>query len=244
MATPTPRTIQPPPDVPSLEGEDKVSADTLSGYLRNFALWCRHGFADKVSGSAAQPGLLLSAYDAPGGTIPPVFMFRLTSAGGASATPIALGGGQPGAIAGGAPIPIGSKIGVTDGSNAPAGQIGEFLTATRTVTPVTGSYDNVVQMTLTPGDWDVWGAVYFQGATFSNVQVSVSTSPTAASLGAPFVNILVHGLSGPPSNVSLIAPQVRLNVTAPTPIYLLGYAAFTAPGTVTAIGFLSARRAR
>ena len=28
---------------------------TLTDYLRNFALWCRHGFADKISGTTAQP---------------------------------------------------------------------------------------------------------------------------------------------------------------------------------------------
>lgn len=89
--TPTPRTVQPPPDLPSMPD---VST-TLSGYLRNFSLWCRHGFADKVSATTAQPGVLLSAYDAPAGTIPKVFMIRVNSAGVVSATPIALGGGKP-----------------------------------------------------------------------------------------------------------------------------------------------------
>jgi len=71
MATITPRTIQPPPDLPSLtDASGKLSSDKLSSYLRNFALWCRHGFADKISGSTAQPGLMLQAYDAPAGTIP------------------------------------------------------------------------------------------------------------------------------------------------------------------------------
>jgi hypothetical protein len=232
---PTAPVQQPPPDLPSMPD---VSA-ALTGYLRTFALWCRNGFAAKLDNGSALPGLMLQAYGVAANN-PPVFMLEVTPAGQLMLVPMALGSGAKGTAAPVVPAPVG----VTDGSNAPAGQIGEFLTATRTITPVTGSYDNVVQMTLTPGDWDVWGAVYFQGATFSNVQVSVSTSPTAASLGVPFVNILVHGVSGPPSNVSLIAPQVRLNVTAPTPIYLLGFAAFTAPGAVTAVGFLSARRAR
>lgn len=91
MATPTPRTIQPPPDLPNMPD---VST-TLSSYLRNFSLWCRHGFADKVSASSAQPGILLSAFDAPPGTIPPVFLVRVSSAGVISTTPIPLGGGKP-----------------------------------------------------------------------------------------------------------------------------------------------------
>jgi hypothetical protein len=67
----------------------------LSGYLRNFALWCRHGFADKISNSVAQPGLMLSAYDAPAGTIPNVYIIRVNSAGVVTATLIPLGGGKP-----------------------------------------------------------------------------------------------------------------------------------------------------
>ena len=88
---PTPRTIQPPPDLPNLP----EASSSLSNYLRNFALWCRHGFADKVSATAAQPGVMLSAYDAPAGTIPKVFMVRVNSAGVVSTINIPLGGGKP-----------------------------------------------------------------------------------------------------------------------------------------------------
>ena len=91
MATPTPRTIQPPPDLPNLP----EASSSLSNYLRNFALWCRHGFADKISASTAQPGVMLSAYDAPAGTIPKVFMIRVNSAGVVSTFEIPLGGGKP-----------------------------------------------------------------------------------------------------------------------------------------------------
>ena len=87
---PTPRTLQPPPDLPSMPD---VST-TLTGYLRNFALWCRHGFADKISGTVAQPGLMLQAYDAPAGTTPKVFIIRVNTAGTLSVTPMALGGGN------------------------------------------------------------------------------------------------------------------------------------------------------
>ena len=91
MANQQPRTLQPPPELPSMPD---VST-TLSIYLRAFSLWCRHGFADKLSGSTAQPGLMLQAYDAPAGTTPPVFMIQVDSAGTIIATPMALGGGKP-----------------------------------------------------------------------------------------------------------------------------------------------------
>lgn len=91
MAQQLPRTLQPPPDLPSMP---EVS-NTLSDYLRTFSLWCRHGFADKISGTTALPGVLLQAYDAPAGTIPAVFLIQVNSAGAISATPVALGGGKP-----------------------------------------------------------------------------------------------------------------------------------------------------
>ena len=91
MAQQQPRTLQPPPDLPSMPDV----SDTLSNYLRTFSLWCRHGFADKISGSTAQPGLLLQANDAPAGAIPAVFLLQVKTDGTIVATPQPLGGGKP-----------------------------------------------------------------------------------------------------------------------------------------------------
>jgi len=86
-----PRTIQPPPDLPSMPDV----SDTLTGYLRNFSLWCRHGFADKLSISTAAPGVLVQAYDAPAGTTPAVWLIRVSTAGAISAVAVPLGSGKP-----------------------------------------------------------------------------------------------------------------------------------------------------
>jgi hypothetical protein len=91
MAQQLPRTLQPPPDLPSMPDV----GDTLTGYLRNFSLWCRHGFADKLSVSTAAPGVLLQANDAPAGTAPAVFMVQVKTDGTIVATPVPLGSGQP-----------------------------------------------------------------------------------------------------------------------------------------------------
>jgi hypothetical protein len=82
-----PRTPQPPPDLPSMPD---VST-TLAGYLRNFALWAKNGFADKLSISTAAPGLLLQATDDP----TKVFMLTVDAAGTVTATAMALGTGKP-----------------------------------------------------------------------------------------------------------------------------------------------------
>jgi hypothetical protein len=83
---PTPRTLQPPPDLPNMPD---VST-TLTGYLRNFALWCRHGFADKLSGSQALPKVLLQS---PGGK---VFNIAVSDNGQLTSTPVALASGDLG----------------------------------------------------------------------------------------------------------------------------------------------------
>lgn len=86
-----PRTIQASPTMPDMSGVDPK----LVGYLHSLTLWARHGFADKISGSAAQPGIMLMAKDPPAGTTPKVFMIQVTTAGAVVATPIDIGEGKP-----------------------------------------------------------------------------------------------------------------------------------------------------
>ena len=88
---PTSRTIQPPPVIPNMP--DVSSA--LSNYLNTFSLWCRHGFADKISATTAQPSVMLLANDTPAGQPPKVFLLEVNSAGQLSTTAVALGGGKP-----------------------------------------------------------------------------------------------------------------------------------------------------
>lgn len=61
------------------------------------------------------------------------------------------------------------RLGVTDGSNATAGQIGEFLSAqllsTAAITLTSAVDASIVTLALTAGDWDVWGSVGFNLAS-------------------------------------------------------------------------------
>ncbi len=84
---PLPRTLQPPPELPDL-GEKQT---TLAQYLRTFSLWCRHGFADKISVTTAAPGILIQATDDP----TKIFMLHVNAAGTITATVVPLGGGKP-----------------------------------------------------------------------------------------------------------------------------------------------------
>jgi hypothetical protein len=87
MAQSLPRTLQPPPDLPA----DPKTSDTLSQYLRTFSLWCRHGFADKLSVTTAAPGLLLQATDDP----TKIYTVQVNAAGTLTAVAVPLGGGKP-----------------------------------------------------------------------------------------------------------------------------------------------------
>ena len=94
---PTAQGEQPPPDLPAMTDV----SNTLSNYLRAFSLWCRNGFRDKMSISSAASGVMLQAYDAPAGTPPKIYELRVTQAGVATLTPLALGSGDLGA-----PVPV------------------------------------------------------------------------------------------------------------------------------------------
>lgn len=93
-----PRTLQPPPELPN----DPKTSDVLSQYLRTFSLWCRHGFADKLSATTAAPGIMIQAKDVHTGdaaTAPHrVYLLEVTNASGTPAVTLTLipaGQGKP-----------------------------------------------------------------------------------------------------------------------------------------------------
>ena len=224
MAQPLPRTIQPPPELPN----DPKTSDILSQYLRTFSLWCRHGFADKLSQTTAAPSLMMQTADVP----PSVFQLAVTSAPTITLTPMSLGSGALGT-----PVPVGT-MGVTDGSNAAAGQIGESITASGAATAlVTSVYKNVTSISLTPGDWDVSGHLTVNSSVANgNFQGGITTTSNGAAQ-----NFVLAGMSL--TNLSLDVGPIRILNTAPTVVYLVGFCIF-ASGTATAGGNIRARRMR
>jgi hypothetical protein len=86
----TPQSARIPPDVPS---DPKIS-ESLTVYLRNFALWARNGFAEQMRNNEAHPGLLVRAYDTAPGANPKIYIIEVSSAGVIRARQIGLGGGN------------------------------------------------------------------------------------------------------------------------------------------------------
>ncbi len=141
-----------------------------------------------------------------------------------------------------------TTTGVTDGSDAAAGDIGEFVTATlasgSAVSLTSGTTANVTSISLTPGDWDVWGQVALHPAATTVVGNSSSgTSVTSATIDVQ--GTFDTDTYQVTSTVDLVkgAPVRRLNITATTTVYLVTNTTFTT-STCTAYGVINARRVR
>jgi hypothetical protein len=153
-----------------------------------------------------------------------------------------------------------SILGYKTGTNVSAGYVGEYICAqvtnggsptgcaTNTSTPVslaTNTPVNIASISLTAGDWDVWGSVGFLPAgttTTQNLQGWISTSsatnPVPPNYGAYFYQ--------PISYAAGVAPFMpvgtrQINVSSTTTVYLEAQAGFSV-STMTGYGFLAARR--
>ena len=141
--------------------------------------------------------------------------------------------------------------GVTDGSNAAAGQIGEFVSSVRLVgnamAVLTGTAKDVASLVLQPGDWDVSGNCFLTGATagavsalnfWLNTASATLPVPTASGIGdmAIGVNGISNGSGGPTG-------RLRVNVTTATTVYMSAIVNF-ASGAASLYGAMTARRAR
>jgi hypothetical protein len=135
-----------------------------------------------------------------------------------------------------------ASMGVTDGSNAAAGQIGEFLSSTGPAVSIgSGANTTLTSIALTAGDWDVWGTVQMvAGVSASNLVASVST--TASTAGpTPFGLVLAAGTILTYTAIS--APMVRLSSAGPLTAYLIGQLVFSS-GSPQLQGQIYARRVR
>lgn len=143
-------------------------------------------------------------------------------------------------------------VGVNTNSSAVAGNIGEYISSTiasGAAVPLTNATPaNVTSISLTAGDWDVWGEVCFApaGTTTATsyscgINTVTGTLPTAPAGGALFT---LEGLSFVAGNAqNFPCGKTRISIALTTTVYLVAQASF-AISTMAAYGFLGARRAR
>lgn len=136
-----------------------------------------------------------------------------------------------GTLFGGSPLKIGSPLqlsagagilGVTDGSAASTGEIGELLEDSDDgggsgIDLAQSVWGELCSLTLTAGDWDVWGQVHFNasGATIERFQITISdvsaAVPTDQVLGKNLLNWAVG--SGLNSGGATLRNRINLSST-------------------------------
>jgi hypothetical protein len=139
----------------------------------------------------------------------------------------------------------GGLQGVTDGSNAQPGQIGEVISALLTTgLAVGGSPTTLLSMVLSPGDWDVTAELWLQATGSTNPTTLQGAINTVANFpGVPGVGVAryVEGYTSPVVGLVMAAlGPARISSAANTTVYLMASSNQTANG----YGKLYARRAR
>lgn len=127
--------------------------------------------------------------------------------------------------------------------NAGAGYIGEFMSASNLFgAPIvfTSTVAKTLQsITLTAGDWDVWGNIFFAGTTTTSGQCGLHTTTNVLPDNSLTQYIAPLATS---QDIGVIAPQRRFSVNGSTTIYLVG--TVTGTGTLNGSGGIYARRVR
>lgn len=149
-------------------------------------------------------------------------------------------------------IPSGSTIvqpnivGVTDGSAAAAGSVGEYVSSNipvgSAVPATTGVLVNVAAISLTAGDWDVMGVI-FTNPDADTVQTSSigSISQTSVTLSTPWQT--TQPITNVGGSLTLNMPSRRVLTTSTASVFLVAQCTFTT-GNQNLYGFISARRRR
>lgn len=141
----------------------------------------------------------------------------------------------------------GGIVGTTTNNDATAGSIGEYISNTlavgSAVSLVTATPKDVISISLTAGDWNVWGSIGLLGTTGTFLRgwtsATSATTPTLPNNGGMF-----EGNISPSTGETLAPVGVqRFSLGATTTIYLSASAIFGS-GSNTAYGFIGARRVR
>ena len=149
-------------------------------------------------------------------------------------------------IAGNKTFTTGAPIkGVTDGSNAAAGYVGEVITATQS-TPISVANNTdtvVISVSLTPGDWDVHsvGSAYASSGNDYTAFITSNSSSTSITDSVGF-----YGASPTPGTDGAFSLSyfARYNVTGNTTVNVLVRIAGGSGTGFTATGSIFARRMR
>ena len=141
-------------------------------------------------------------------------------------------------------------MGVTDGSEAGSGQIGEFLLhqilAADAIPLTSEQILTVATIDLPAGDWDVRGQVDYAAdpsTIITYVKQGVSRFDAQFDAQDTYSNIYVRSSVETGVDIGISLRPTRLNIATPTTVYLVCMALFVL-STMSAYGYIGARRAR
>jgi len=139
-----------------------------------------------------------------------------------------------------------TTAGVTNGSNATAGQVGEYMTASSgNVSVAATGWTAIISLSLTAGDWSVWGSGEVAAplpTTFTFLYLGVNNSVASPANPIALESIGVQSGNLTAYTTISVVPN-RFNVTTSTTVYLVSSAGFSG-GTLNVVGTLVARRMR
>jgi len=137
-------------------------------------------------------------------------------------------------------------VGTTTNDNAAAGYVGEFISSVVLVgsaVSVTANVNfNVTNISLTAGDWDLWGNVNVSSGASNSTYSFAWINTVSATYPADAYIAGLQQSSGITTNTYRVVPYQRLSLSATTTVYLSG--AMDGGGTLLGWGGIYARRVR
>jgi hypothetical protein len=140
----------------------------------------------------------------------------------------------------------GGIIGTTAADNAGAGKVGEVISSViplaSAVSLVNLTSKDMTSISLTAGDWDVWGNIFITYSIGGGIIIAWTNTTSATKPDNSLVNEITF-TTGTQGNTGMSVPMVRQNVSSPTTVYISANVNF-ASGTATMCGGIYARRRR
>ncbi len=132
--------------------------------------------------------------------------------------------------------------GIANAANVSAGYVGEFITSHKDVgagvSLTSNTAANMTSISLTAGDWDVYGNIFYTSSVGPTLALGWS-SLTSATNPNNSLTAAMSGITGATS-LGMVLPPLRVSVSTTTTVYASAFATFA--GTCEVTGTLSARR--
>lgn len=136
-------------------------------------------------------------------------------------------------------------VGRVNGGGISTGNVGELLSSQVvyasgiSITTATGT--SITSLSLTAGDWDIWGNGFFTFSTGVGIEMLCSISASNGSFGDNSLTSGIYSPSDSYTNFGFAVLQTAVSVSSTTVYYLNAYAQF-ASGTCKVCGLVQARR--